>query len=114
MIVGTHDFRRFSKGGPKARGTKRDTGECAIHDARWKRTRNGKVFEITADRFLRHMVRALVGALVAVGWGRLDPDAIAAALAPGGGRPSAPYAPPEGLFLWHVRYPRGLRSRSKR
>jgi tRNA pseudouridine38-40 synthase len=108
QIVGTHDFRRFAKGDPAARGTKRDTGRCTVREARWRRTRNGKALEITADRFLRHMVRALVGALVAVGRERLEPAAIAAALSPSGERTPAAYAPPEGLFLWHVRYPRGF------
>jgi tRNA pseudouridine38-40 synthase len=60
--------------------------------------------EITADRFLRHMVRAVVGAIVAVGLGRIGPGDVQAALDPSGARPRAGYAPPHGLFLWNVEY----------
>jgi tRNA pseudouridine38-40 synthase len=75
-----------------------------VREARWLRSREGRVLEITADRFLRHMVRALVGTIVAVGHGRLAPRDVIAALEPGGERPRAGYAPPEGLFLWAVEY----------
>lgn len=103
-IVGTHDFRRFAKGAPPT-AVGGFPGRCAVHAAGWRRTARGHVFEITADRYLRHMVRALVGALVAVGQGRVPPGAIAAALAAEGERPPVGYAPPRGLFLWRVEYP---------
>lgn len=105
-IVGRHDFRRFAKGAAEARV--RDVGapgRCVVRRAHWARSRHGRALEITADRFLRHMVRALVGSIVAVGLGRLSPDAVGEALAPGGKRPGAGYAPPQGLFLWAVQYP---------
>lgn len=101
-LVGTHDFRRFAKGGGEP--TDRDPGRCTVHTARWLRSREGRVLEITADRFLRHMVRALVGAIVAVGLGRIGPDEVRAALDQAGARPRAGYAPPQGLFLWNVEY----------
>lgn len=95
-LVGAHDFRRFAKGAAE--------GRCTIRSARWVRSREGRAFEVTADRFLRHMVRAIVGAIVAVGLGGIDPAEVAAALEPGGARPRASYAPPHGLFLWSVEY----------
>jgi tRNA U38,U39,U40 pseudouridine synthase TruA len=49
-------------------------------------------------------VRALVGAVVAVGLGRFGPEEVRAALEPGSARPRAGYAPPQGLFLWAVEY----------
>jgi tRNA pseudouridine38-40 synthase len=101
-VVGTHDFRRFAKG---AGGhADRDPGKCTVRTARWLRSREGRVLEITADRFLRHMVRALVGAIVAVGLARIGPEEIGAALDQAGARPGAGYAPPQGLFLWNVEY----------
>lgn len=104
-VVGTHDFRRFAKGAPEARSSPgRPPGRCTVERATWRRTREGRALEIVADRFLRHMVRAIAGALVAVGRGRLEPDAVAAALSAGGPRPQAGYAPPCGLFLWRVDY----------
>ena len=102
-LVGTHDFRRFAKGAPPARA-EGPPGRCTVAAATWRRSAEGRVLEITADRFLRHMVRALVGALVAVGKGRIEPGAIADALAEGGSRPPITYAPPSGLFLWNVEY----------
>lgn len=107
VIEGTHDFCRFAKGATGARTAPgRTPGECTVYAAVWRRTRTGRALEITADRFLRHMVRALVGALVAVGRDRLSPVDVATALAPDGRRTSARYAPPRGLFLWRVDYPR--------
>lgn len=101
-LLGTHDFRRFAKGdgGPTAGRT----GQCTIAEARWDPTPEGRVLSITADRFLRHMVRAIVAALVAVGRGRTTSVALAAALEEGGKRVAAGTAPPRGLFLWKVEY----------
>ena len=104
-IAGPHDFRRFAKGAgeyPPRPGI--EPGLCTIRRARWIRSREGRVLEVTADRFLRHMVRALVGAIVAVGLGRIDVDEIRSALEGNGTRPRAAYAPPQGLFLWAVEY----------
>jgi tRNA pseudouridine38-40 synthase len=104
-VVGAHDFRRFAKGVGKHRAPgDGEPGRCTVREARWLRSREGRVLEITADRFLRHMVRALVGAIVAVGLGRIGPDEVVAALDSEGARPRAGYAPPQGLFLWAVEY----------
>ncbi|HET6360766.1 MAG TPA: tRNA pseudouridine(38-40) synthase TruA [Gemmatimonadota bacterium] len=104
-LVGEHDFRRFAKGSGEHRTrTEREPGRCVVRAARWLRSRDGRALEITADRFLRHMVRAVVGSIVAAGLGRIHADEIRAALAPGGARPRASYAPPQGLFLWEVEY----------
>jgi tRNA pseudouridine38-40 synthase len=104
-LIGEHDFRRFAKGsGDHRTAVGREPGRCAVRAARWLRSRHGRALEITADRFLRHMVRALVGSVVAVGLGRIDVDEVRAALTPGGARPRATYAPAQGLFLWEVEY----------
>lgn len=104
-IMGVHDFRRFAKGTGEHRVRPvSEPGRCDVREARWLRSREGRVLVITADRFLRHMVRALVGAIVASGLGRIEPDEIRAALEPDGHRPRASYAPPQGLFLWAVEY----------
>lgn len=106
-LVGTHDFHRFAKGvGPPSDDDETPPGRCTVFDARWRPSPKGRILEITADRYLRHMVRAIVGALVAIGHGRLEPDAIDLAFGPTGRRLPAAYAPPEGLFLWKVEYER--------
>ena len=97
-ISGTHDFRHFAKGVSE--------GPCSVYSAEWHRARNGYVLEITANRFLRHMVRALVGALVSVGHGQVRASSLSRALQSRGDPLPAIHAPPQGLFLWRVRYAR--------
>lgn len=105
-VLGTHDFRRFAKGAPEAKVRPgRLPGRCEVRAAAWSDTPEGRALEITADRYLRHMVRALVGALIAVGRGRVTEADVAAALEPDGPRTKSAYAPPQGLFLWRVDYP---------
>ncbi len=103
-LLGTHDFRRFAKG--NGTGVDARTGICTIMEALWDPTAEGRVLSITADRFLRHMVRAIVAALVAVGRGRVPQEALGAALEEDGPRVQAGAAPPHGLFLWKVDYDR--------
>ena len=106
-LTGTHDFRRYAKGVGLDGAGKRTPGECTVYVARWCPTPTGRALEITADRFLRHMVRALTGALIAVGRGRLTPDDVSAGLETDGPRAASGHAPPRGLFLWKVDYPAG-------
>jgi tRNA pseudouridine38-40 synthase len=61
-------------------------------------------FRFTADGFLRHMVRNLVGTVVDIGLGRWPPMAIAEIVASRDRARAGPTAPPEGLFLIEVRY----------
>lgn len=104
-LPGTHDFHRFARGvGPAVPGEAIAPGRCTVYEAAWSGTDGEWRFEITADRYLRHMVRSLVGTLVAVGQERLEPAAIEGALAAGGRRPPTAHAPPCGLFLWRVEY----------
>lgn len=112
-LVGDHDFRGFAvaldgkngKNGNNGDGAR--TGRCRVEFAEWEATAGEYWFTIVADRFLTRMVRLLVGALVDVGRGRLDPAAVAARLdqPPQNPRPAA--APACGLCLAWVRYDGG-------
>jgi tRNA pseudouridine38-40 synthase len=62
-------------------------------------------FEFTANAFLQHMVRNLVGTLVAVGGGELRPHDAALILARRDRREAGVTAPPQGLTLVEVLYP---------
>ncbi len=103
-IVGAHDFSAFAKAGQEKRGFR-----CDVTAASWRASR-GMVdaelllFEITADRFLHHMVRYLVGTLVEIGLGRRPVSEMARMLADGPVCKAGPPAPPEGLFLTQVDY----------
>ena len=101
-ILGEHSFLAFAKAGQEERGDR-----CEVHAARWVEWDGlGVQLEISANRFLHHMVRYLVGTLVDVGRGRRDVEEMRRLLAPESGLETSPPAPPEGLFLHAVHYPR--------
>ena len=100
-IVGDHSFKAFAKAGQEERGDR-----CTVTEARWTGWENvGAEFHVTANRFLHHMVRYLVGTLVEIGTGARPESDMAALLENREGLETSPPAPPEGLFLCRVRYP---------
>ncbi len=102
MIPGERSFQSFAKSGQPDRGER-----CRVTEARWRPwTGPGLRFVVTADRFLHHMVRYLVGTMVEVARGKRSLDEMRVLLdSRGGGFVTSPPAPPEGLFLTHVEYP---------
>ncbi len=82
------------------------TNICRIMQARWSVEPSGTLrFTIRADRFLRNMVRSIVGTLVDVGRGRYTPEAFREIVAARDLSRSSGGAPAQGLFLSDVRYP---------
>jgi tRNA pseudouridine38-40 synthase len=102
-LMDYEDFTSFSK-----LHTQTTTNLCRISEAGWKQTESQLVFTITADRFLRNMVRAIVGTLLEIGKGKLKPEEMKTIIeAKDRGR--AGYSvPAQGLFLEEVRYPAEL------
>jgi tRNA pseudouridine38-40 synthase len=93
-LVGEHDFRAFTP-----TDTQHDVFVRVVEEARWHDRGDTLEFEITADSFLRHMVRTLVGTMLE----RRSADL--AALLTGAHRAAAgPTAPAAGLYLTGVRY----------
>ncbi len=98
-LEGRHDFAAF-----RVTGTQVASTTCALQALRIDRRGDLLVFTVAADRFLRQMVRRIVGTLLRVGQGRLVPDAIPAVLGSGDNQRSGPSAPPHGLYLVRVLY----------
>ena len=104
-LHGEHCFRALS-----AKGPDREHYRCRILEALWldREDAPGLEFWITANRFLRHMVRFLVGTMVDIGRGRRPPSDVPALLRAADNRDASPPAPPHGLFLVGVHYPAHL------
>jgi tRNA pseudouridine38-40 synthase len=104
-IEGEHCFRAFAV---KGTAPEKDDHRCTVSRATWRERDGGLVFEIQADRFLHHMVRFLVGTMLEIGEGRREPGAIAELLTQEDNSKVAQPAPPHGLFLERVEYPKDL------
>ena len=104
MLFEYDDFTSFAKLNSNNR-----TNICHVRHARWTVDEQGVLcFTIRADRFLRNMVRAIVGTLVDVGRGRHPPDAFRRIVESRDLSLSSGGAPAQGLFLSDVRYPAGV------
>jgi len=101
-IVGEYAFKAFAKSGQPERGDR-----CTVHESSWEPwERLGLTLRITADRFLHHMVRYLVGTMVDIARGKRPLADLRRLLEdPEGDLLTSPPAPPMGLFLHHVTYP---------
>lgn len=82
------------------------TRDCNIMQAHWERRGDVWVFTIEANRFLRNMVRAIVGTLVAVGRGRLSEEEFCRIIEAKDRCAAGGSAPAKGLFLVDVTYPK--------
>lgn len=94
------DFTSFSK-----LHTDVATNNCKITHARWEQEGGQWVFTITADRFLRNMVRAIVGTLVDVGRGKLTIEQFCQVIEKKDRCSAGTSMPGNALFLWKVEYP---------
>lgn len=113
LLIGTHDFRCFQKV-----GTDNRTTICSVTEARWESytpdhvalmgypAEEGDylVFTIKADRFLRNMVRAVVGTLIDIGRGKQDISWMKDLLEEGTRSDAGESVPGHALFLCGVRY----------
>jgi tRNA pseudouridine38-40 synthase len=100
LLLTVEDFTTFSK-------VKGDTlhYRCQMQAAYWEQTEHGLCFIIRANRFLRGMVRLVVGTLLDVGAGKISPAAFKNLLVAQDRRQASGAAPAAGLFLTQVTYP---------
>jgi tRNA pseudouridine38-40 synthase len=94
------DFTSFSK---LHSGTKSNI--CKIYEAGWDESDNRLVLTIRADRFLRNMVRAIVGTMVEIGSGKKDLKEFEAIILAKDRCRAGKSAPAKGLFLYDIEYP---------
>jgi len=94
LLAGEHDFRAFTPSQTQHAVFLRN-----VERAEWIRRGDHLDFEITADSFLRRMVRSLVGTML-----EFEPEQIAPLLDGGARSDAGPTAPPQGLYLVSVKY----------
>jgi tRNA pseudouridine38-40 synthase len=100
LLMSHSDFTSFSKLHSDAK-----TNICRIYHAIWEETDNRIVFTIKADRFLRNMVRAIVGTMVDVGFGKKDLTEFENIIMVKDRCRAGKSAPAKGLFLVDIEYP---------
>ena len=93
------DFTSFSK-----LHTGNKTNNCKIYKAFWEQDGLELKFTISADRFLRNMVRAIVGTMVEIGNGKMEPEGLRKIIEDKNRNSAGTSAPPQGLFLVDVGY----------
>lgn len=103
LLLDCKDFECFSKS-----NTDVNTFLCDIKEVHWEYVNDVLVFKITADRFLRNMVRAIVGTLLEVGLGKMDLGTVKAILKSKDRRNAGASAPAKGLYLTKVLYPQNI------
>jgi tRNA pseudouridine38-40 synthase len=101
-LRGRHDFAAFRA----AAGRDHDP-LCTVRAVHVFRRRDRVAILVSADRYLHHMVRTIVGSAVEVGRGAREPDWLAAVLDARDRRRAGPTAPARGLTLLRVTYPAG-------
>ncbi|MGL4597716.1 MAG: tRNA pseudouridine(38-40) synthase TruA [Bacteroidia bacterium] len=102
-LLDYQDFASFCKAGGNSKTT-----ICHLKEAIWKEEGNKLVFHITSNRFLRNMVRAIVGTLVDVGRGKLTVAQVHEIVQSKKRSQAGMSVPPQGLFLTDIQYPSHL------
>lgn len=103
LLVGKQDFQSFSK-------VNTDVNHfiCDLKKARWNQKGDLLVFTIVANRFLRGMVRAIVGSLLNVGTEKISVKDFQKIIKSKDRKKAGMNVPPEGLYLMDVKYPKRI------
>ena len=103
LLFDYNDFEAFAKTHSDVK-----TFLCDITHAHWESTPDGAIFTITANRFLRNMVRAIVGTLLEVGTGKIEVETLHEIIQ-SKNRGKAGYSvPAAGLYLTKITYPKNI------
>lgn len=99
LLLGKHDFTSFSK-----LHTDVKTNNCEVFEAFWVEQGDQLIFQIKANRFLRNMVRAVVGTLLQVGESKITADDVKTILDKKDRNEAGRSVPGCGLFLCEIEY----------
>jgi tRNA pseudouridine38-40 synthase len=102
-LLGKQDFTSFSKA-----NTQTFTNNCNVMLASWQWQDGELIFTIKADRFLRNMVRAIVGTLLEVGIGKIKAEQIKEIIAQNDRSMAGTSVPANALFLSEIEYPKDI------
>ena len=100
ILISHSDFTSFSR---LHSDTK--TNICRVYDAKWTEESGRLIFQIKADRFLRNMVRAIVGTMAEIGMGKMNLDEFEKIILSKNRSNAGKSAPAKGLFLTDIEYP---------
>ena len=103
VIMRHNDFTSFSKVNSDTM-----TNICRITYAHWEEEGNELVFTVTADRFLRNMVRAIVGTLIALGTGKITINDLEEIIRSKNRSNAGDSVPAKGLVLHRIEYPAAI------
>ncbi|MBX2985730.1 MAG: tRNA pseudouridine(38-40) synthase TruA [Bacteroidia bacterium] len=99
LLIGKKDFKAFS------RVNDLKNHICDLTEAHLEEDGDMIVFTITANRFLRNMVRAIMGTLLDIGYGKMEPENLLSILASKDRKKAGQSVPPDGLYLYKIQYP---------
>ena len=100
LLMKHSDFTSFSR-----LHTDVKTNNCRIFEARWEEAGDKLIFTIRADRFLRNMVRAIVGTMTEIGFHKIDLEEFRNIIEAKDRGKAGKSAPAKGLFLTSIEYP---------
>lgn len=104
ILLEYKDFQCFSKSNTDVK-----TYHCDIKNAEWVKDNDSLILIITADRFLRNMVRAIVGTMINIGLGKIEVKDLHEIIK-SKNRSEAGYSvPAQGLYLKHITYPDSIK-----
>jgi tRNA pseudouridine38-40 synthase len=104
ILLQYKDFQCFSKSNTDVK-----TYYCTIEKAEWIEEQNDLIFIISADRFLRNMVRAIVGTMINIGLGKIQVKDLISIIESKNRSEAGFSVPAHGLYLTQITYPESLK-----
>lgn len=108
ILFDYEDFKSFEK-----LHSDNKTSRCAIYEAEWIENHNQLIFRIKADRFLRNMVRSIVGTMIDIGRGKITVNDFRAIIESRNRSNAGTSADASGLFLVDIQYPEIINQKLK-